>query len=283
MSADLARGLRISLAVHTILLVLLLGAGATGREGRPPVLIDFTLVEPPRSSPDRPAPASRPPSSPSTAPAAAALPPAPAPHVAVSLAPPEPVPHPPPQPVATLPPTEPASPSPPPPSAAPPLSEPQVHAPAAAEARPPLPPEASETVSFAALPSAGSSGAPSPEDAGSRVGDATGDKIPGSGSGGESAERIRAKYLERHYGYIREVIQRRIEYPMTARRMGWEGRVVVAFTIRADGTVRDVRVKESSGFPLLDRNAVEAVRGASPYPKPPAEAQILTPIVYTLR
>ncbi|MBE0603248.1 MAG: energy transducer TonB, partial [Deltaproteobacteria bacterium] len=71
-------------------------------------------------------------------------------------------------------------------------------------------------------------------------------------------------------------------YPAVARKMGWEGSVVVAFVILPDGAVRDVRVVHGSGFSVLDRNAVEAVRSASPFPHPPAEAEVLTPVVYRL-
>jgi len=84
------------------------------------------------------------------------------------------------------------------------------------------------------------------------------------------------------YGSIHSVIQRGIAYPALARKMGWEGRVVVAFRILPDGSVRDVRVVEGSGHAILDRNAVEAVRSASPFPLPPPAAEILTPVVYKL-
>ncbi len=84
------------------------------------------------------------------------------------------------------------------------------------------------------------------------------------------------------YGYLREAIQREIAYPAVARKMGWEGSVVVGFTILRDGTVRDVRLVRGSGFSILDRNALEAVRSASPFPRPPAAAKVLTPVLYKL-
>jgi len=64
--------------------------------------------------------------------------------------------------------------------------------------------------------------------------------------------------------------------------MGWEGSVVVGFMILRDGTVRDVRLVRGSGFSILDRNALEAVRSASPFPRPPEEAKVLTPVFYKL-
>jgi len=94
--------------------------------------------------------------------------------------------------------------------------------------------------------------------------------LPGNGDPGEG------------YGYLREAIQRGIAYPATARKMGWEGKVVVAFRLLSDGSVRDVRVVRGSGHAALDRGAVAAVRNASPFPRPPVEAEIITPVVYRL-
>jgi protein TonB len=64
--------------------------------------------------------------------------------------------------------------------------------------------------------------------------------------------------------------------------MGWEGDVVVAFRIHPDGSAGDIRVVRGSGFAVLDRNAVEAVRSAAPFRRPPAEAEIVTPVIYRL-
>jgi protein TonB len=86
----------------------------------------------------------------------------------------------------------------------------------------------------------------------------------------------------RAYGSIRSVIQRGVSYPALARRMGWEGRVIVAFRILSNGSVRDIRVVEGSGHAVLDRSAVEAVRSASPFPPLPAPAEVVTPVVYKL-
>lgn len=84
------------------------------------------------------------------------------------------------------------------------------------------------------------------------------------------------------FAWIRDAIQRAIAYPSTARRMGWEGKVVVAFQLLSDGSVRDVRVVQGSGHAALDRGAIDAVRNASPFPRSPVEAEVITPIVYRL-
>jgi protein TonB len=50
------------------------------------------------------------------------------------------------------------------------------------------------------------------------------------------------------------------EYPALARRRRQEGVVLLAVTIAPGGLPTDVRVKQSSSFPALDRAAVEAVQ-----------------------
>ena len=50
------------------------------------------------------------------------------------------------------------------------------------------------------------------------------------------------------------------DYPAEARRLREEGVVVISVEIGADGRASDATLKRSSGFPLLDEAAVEAVR-----------------------
>lgn len=97
-----------------------------------------------------------------------------------------------------------------------------------------------------------------------------------------AAELSKGKYLRQHFSYIRDLIMAKLGYPDMARRMGWSGQVRVGFLIQEDGCVRNVRVISSSGFELLDRNAVETVKKASPFPRPPVEADIVMPIAYRL-
>jgi len=52
----------------------------------------------------------------------------------------------------------------------------------------------------------------------------------------------------------------RPDYPRTARLKGYEGLVLVEAEVGADGVVGDVRLKASSGYAVLDRSALAAVR-----------------------
>lgn len=49
------------------------------------------------------------------------------------------------------------------------------------------------------------------------------------------------------------------KYPEMARRRGYEGEVLLSVMISVDGTVIALKVKESSGHPILDRAAMKAV------------------------
>jgi protein TonB len=89
-------------------------------------------------------------------------------------------------------------------------------------------------------------------------------------------------YLKANFSYIRDMIMKRMIYPERAREMGWQGKVKVSFIISADGFVKDIRILESSGVAALDRNAVETVKKASPFPRPPVAAQLIIPISYRL-
>ncbi|OGT11330.1 MAG: hypothetical protein A3F73_14540 [Gallionellales bacterium RIFCSPLOWO2_12_FULL_59_22] len=50
-------------------------------------------------------------------------------------------------------------------------------------------------------------------------------------------------------------------YPMTARRMGWQGRVVLNVEVLASGLPGQVKLHQSSGHDVLDSAAIRAVSG----------------------
>lgn len=96
---------------------------------------------------------------------------------------------------------------------------------------------------------------------------------------------------QRDYGWLAETLRDRIEelkrYPPMARMNNWQGKVVLKFVVREDGTVENLEVVQSSGHAVLDEAAMETIRRASPLPlkhalgKPRVTFQF--PISYTLR
>lgn len=90
------------------------------------------------------------------------------------------------------------------------------------------------------------------------------------------------QYLSAHFLYIKEEIQQSIDYPKVARRMGWEGKVVLSFVVCENGNVIDIRVVKSSGYAVLDKNAITTVKQRAPFPRPPVRAELTLPISYRL-
>ncbi|MBU4261653.1 MAG: energy transducer TonB [Proteobacteria bacterium] len=97
--------------------------------------------------------------------------------------------------------------------------------------------------------------------------------------GGESARN----YLQYNFAYIRNLIMRNLSFPAAARKLGWTGKISVAFIIREDGSVEDINIVSGSGHEVLDINVISAIRRTAPFPEPPVKARFILPIVYSLK
>ena len=58
---------------------------------------------------------------------------------------------------------------------------------------------------------------------------------------------------------LEQELARHFSYPLLARRRGWQGEVLLAFRLEADGRIIDARVSRSSGYSVLDRAALTAL------------------------
>jgi protein TonB len=90
------------------------------------------------------------------------------------------------------------------------------------------------------------------------------------------------QYIKANFSFIRDTVERNINYPDIARRMGWEGKVLVTFLVYTDGHVENIRVIRSCGFKALDKNAIKTIKRCAPFPKPPLRAEVTLPITYRL-
>lgn len=97
-----------------------------------------------------------------------------------------------------------------------------------------------------------------------------------------SRQEMESHYVKAHFVYIKKIIEENISYPPMARRMGWQGKVVVSFVVCRDGKVEDLHIVESSGHSQLDRNAIETVRKAEPLPSPPVRVKLVLPVSYRI-
>jgi len=87
---------------------------------------------------------------------------------------------------------------------------------------------------------------------------------------------------------ISKEIKRYQKYPPLAQRRGWEGTAEVLLQIAADGKVSSITLGKSSGRSVLDDEALNMVRRASPLPQAPQnlrgrELTVTVPIVFKLQ
>jgi len=69
---------------------------------------------------------------------------------------------------------------------------------------------------------------------------------------------------------VKEAIEVKWSYPEAALRDGLEGKLTLEFVVLGNGELGEVRLIRSSGYSILDQEAVRAVKAASPFqPIPP--------------
>ena len=78
-------------------------------------------------------------------------------------------------------------------------------------------------------------------------------------------ERSHGEQTQTLLSLLHAAIQQQQHYPQSARDMGREGRVTVAFTLLKDGSIRRLRLIKSSQTATLDEAAITAVQNAAPF------------------
>jgi protein TonB len=94
---------------------------------------------------------------------------------------------------------------------------------------------------------------------------------------------LEESFLRERLSVIADIVQRHINYPPIARRMGWEGKVLVSFVLEPNGDIRDLKVIKSCGYEVLDKEALDAIRRSyKDFPKPPVSVVVKLPINFRL-
>jgi len=96
-------------------------------------------------------------------------------------------------------------------------------------------------------------------------------------------EKAQQRYVKEQFTYIRDKIIKSLTYPQMAQRLGWSGRVSVSFVVAEDGGVHSLKVRESSGYPVLDTCAVDTVKKCAPFRIPPVAVEIVMPVTFKLQ
>lgn len=64
---------------------------------------------------------------------------------------------------------------------------------------------------------------------------------------------------------LHNAIAKKQVYPSNAQLLGQRGTVTVGFHLQTSGRITDIRIEKSSGFVLLDKAAVAAIRAINPF------------------
>jgi protein TonB len=94
---------------------------------------------------------------------------------------------------------------------------------------------------------------------------------------------LEESFLRERLSVISNIVQRHINYPPIARRMGWEGRALIGFVLEPNGDIRDLKVLKSCGYEVLDKEALDAIRRSyKDFPKPPVSVMVKLPVNFRL-
>lgn len=88
-------------------------------------------------------------------------------------------------------------------------------------------------------------------------------------------------------GLLTREIAKHKQYPRVAQMRGWQGEAMIELKIDGSGSLISSRIVTSSGFEVLDKQGLDMVRKASPFPPPPEALrgrnfEILVPVSFKL-
>ena len=95
------------------------------------------------------------------------------------------------------------------------------------------------------------------------------------------------QHLESYSSMLANAIAKYKQYPKIAQMRGWQGTVIADLEIDSKGSVISVKIKKSSTYEVLDNEALEMIKKASPFPAPPESLRgknfnVLVPISFKL-
>ena len=98
----------------------------------------------------------------------------------------------------------------------------------------------------------------------------------------EEITKVKDKYTAK----IKSEMAETISYPYEAKASRWEGTAVLEVTILPDGNVKDVVIRQSSGYAVFDKDAVNTAEILAPFdPFAPAknmkELTVSVPVEYS--
>ena len=95
------------------------------------------------------------------------------------------------------------------------------------------------------------------------------------------------QHIESYSSLLANAIAKYKQYPKIAQMRGWQGTVIADLEIDSKGAVISIKIKKSSTYEVLDNEALEMIKKASPFPAPPESLRgknfnVLVPISFKL-
>ena len=96
------------------------------------------------------------------------------------------------------------------------------------------------------------------------------------------------KVIESYSSKLTKAIARQKKYPRIAQMRGWQGEIILDLEIDGKGNLIKSKIKQGSKFKILDKEGMNMVKRASPFPKPPKELEskifnVIVPISFKLQ
>lgn len=88
-------------------------------------------------------------------------------------------------------------------------------------------------------------------------------------------------------GLLTREIAKHKQYPRVAQMRGWQGEAMIELKIDSNGNLVSSKIVTSSGYEILDKQGLEMVRKAAPFPPPPEALRgrnfdIMVPVSFKL-
>jgi protein TonB len=91
--------------------------------------------------------------------------------------------------------------------------------------------------------------------------------------------------LKKYLAKLKKKVQGNLVYPEEAKKSGYEGTPVVKFTLTDSGGIRpgSLVIARSSGYAVLDMNAMKAAQDSAPFERPEREMEVAIGVGFGLK
>ena len=102
------------------------------------------------------------------------------------------------------------------------------------------------------------------------------------------APSVIKKTIDSYSSILAKAIAKHKKYPRIAQMRGWQGEIIINLEIDGKGNLIMSKIKNGSKHEILNREGMNMIKRASPFPKPPKELEsknfnVIVPISFKLQ